>query len=91
MCADRIVVLKDLCRHYPMGQVVVKALDGVHLEVGMGEFAALVGSSGSGKSTLLNLIAEMDRSTAGQAIVAGRGVGDSPTGLWLSTAGAPWR
>ncbi len=75
MYADQIVVLRNVCRHYRMGQAVVKALDGVCLEVRGGEFVAVVGSSGSGKSTLLNLIAGIDRPTAGQVIVAGHDLG----------------
>jgi len=48
-----------------MGDSTVRALDGVTLQVNPGDFLALVGTSGSGKSTLLNLIAGLDRPTAG--------------------------
>jgi putative ABC transport system ATP-binding protein len=56
---------KDLKRHYRKGQSTVRALDGVSMTIGQGEFLGLLGTSGSGKSTLLNLIAGLDRPTEG--------------------------
>jgi ABC-type lipoprotein export system ATPase subunit len=61
-----------LCRHYRMGETVIRAVDGVDLEVSAGEFVALLGSSGSGKSSVLNLIAGLDRPTSGSVIVHDR-------------------
>lgn len=63
---------EQLCRHYRMGETVIRAVDGVTLEVRGGEFVALLGSSGSGKSSVLNLIAGLDRPTSGSVIVHGR-------------------
>jgi putative ABC transport system ATP-binding protein len=59
----------NLCRHYRMGETLIRAVDGVSLEVRAGDFVALLGSSGSGKSSVLNLIAGLDRPTSGSVVV----------------------
>jgi putative ABC transport system ATP-binding protein len=70
--ADVWLVVESLRRHFRRGPQLVKALDGIDLEIGRGEFLALVGASGSGKSTLLNLVAGLDTPTSGRVVVDGR-------------------
>jgi putative ABC transport system ATP-binding protein len=59
-------------RYYTMGDATVHAVEDVSFTIASGEFAALLGPSGSGKSTLLNLLAGLDRLSAGSITVAGR-------------------
>ena len=63
-------------RHFRMGEATIRAVDGISLDVAAGGFVALLGSSGSGKSSLLNLLAGLDRPTAGAVIVDGRNLAE---------------
>jgi len=65
---------QNLKKHYRMGETLVRALDGVSISVGEGEFLALLGTSGSGKSTLLNLIAGLDHPTDGSLRIDGNDI-----------------
>ena len=63
---------KDLFKIYKREELEVVGLRGLDLEVRTGEFLAIVGSSGSGKSTLLNVLAALDKPSAGQVYVGNR-------------------
>lgn len=69
---------EDLSRHYRRGKHEVRALEGVSVSIGRGEFVSLVGSSGSGKTTLLNLLAGLDTPTRGWVEFDGIRLADIP-------------
>ncbi len=71
MSFDIIIQLEDLARHYEMGGVTIKALDGVDIEINRGEYLSIVGPSGSGKTTLFNMIGGLDRPTRGRVYIDG--------------------
>ncbi len=68
------VRLEDVRKTYRTGEVDVHAVRGVSMEIGQGEFVALMGSSGSGKSTLMNILGCLDRPTAGRYFLDGEDV-----------------
>ncbi|MCQ2570845.1 MAG: ABC transporter ATP-binding protein [Candidatus Saccharibacteria bacterium] len=75
---SKILEVKNLVKTYGKGDNLVKAVDGVNLEVEKGEFVAIIGASGSGKSTLLHMIGGVDRpdKKGGEIIVDGQNITD---------------
>lgn len=67
--SEYIVRTKDLVKEYVMGSTVLRALDGVSLDVRRGEYISLMGPSGSGKSTLFNMIGGLDKPTQGSVFI----------------------
>jgi putative ABC transport system ATP-binding protein len=71
---DAIIVLNEVRKEYVMGEVRIRAADGISFEVNRGELAVVLGPSGAGKSTVLNIIGGMDRPTTGEVWVKGKNV-----------------
>ncbi|QSX09382.1 ABC transporter ATP-binding protein [Alkalibacter rhizosphaerae] len=65
------IQLKDVVKTYTMGEVVIKAVDGVDFEIEKGDFAVVLGASGAGKTTVLNLLGGMDHFDSGSITVDG--------------------
>jgi putative ABC transport system ATP-binding protein len=81
----KIVQARNVSKVFKRDAFEVKALDDVSIEIGQGEFLALMGPSGSGKTTLLNMIAAIDRPTSGELLVLGENIfrlSDAQSARW---------
>ena len=79
MCDDKLLVLRDVRKHYPLGggflrrtAGIIKAVDGIDLDISRGETVGLVGESGCGKSTLGRVILKLEDPTSGEIIFRGQ-------------------
>src|SRR5439155_8895709 len=68
---NAVIKLQDIHKIYHTGEVDVHAVRGVSLQIGRGEFVAIMGASGSGKSTLMNILGCLDRPTSGAYLLDG--------------------
>ncbi|MEL0164053.1 MAG: ATP-binding cassette domain-containing protein, partial [Candidatus Heimdallarchaeota archaeon] len=69
MKKEILIEATEIKKYYQLGEIEVKALDGINIEVISGEFLAIVGPSGSGKSTLINMLGGVDKPDTGQIII----------------------
>ena len=72
---EHLIELQDIYKIYQMGEVEVRANDGISFSIDAGEMVAIVGKSGSGKSTIMNIIGALDVPTAGKYYLNGIDVG----------------
>lgn len=71
---ENLIEIQDVFKIYPSAEDEVKALRGINITVGKGEFVAVVGSSGSGKSTMMNILGCLDVPTSGSYLLDGEDV-----------------
>ena len=70
-----IIEVQDLKKDFYVGEITVRALKGINLEITEGEFVAIMGTSGSGKSTMLNILGCLDKPTSGSYLLDGISMG----------------
>ena len=68
------IQFNDVAKTYKMGEVEIKALDGISFPIEKGEFVVIVGPSGAGKTTVLNILGGMDKPTTGEVWVDGKDI-----------------
>jgi len=66
---NKLIEFKDVTKEYKIGEVSIKALNGVDFTISEGEFVVILGASGAGKSTILNILGGMDTATKGQVYI----------------------
>ncbi|MFC1682399.1 ABC transporter ATP-binding protein [Nanoarchaeota archaeon] len=71
-----IIGLKNVAKHYEMGEEIVRAVDGMDISIQDGDFVAIMGPSGSGKSTLMNLTGSLDLATKGDFYLSEENIED---------------
>ncbi len=69
-----IVRMDNIKKYYGTGSKIVRALDGVSIEIEKGKFVGIVGPSGSGKYTLLNIMGGLDHPTSGDVMIGGKDI-----------------
>jgi len=74
--SDILISARNLKRHYVQGENVIKALDGVSVDIRAGEYVAIMGPSGSGKSTFMNQLGALDVPSDGALLLAGENLAD---------------
>lgn len=75
---EPLIIVRDLTKHYEMGDNVVRALRGVSFDITRGSFVAIMGPSGSGKTTLMDILGCLSRPTSGEYILNGTPVAALP-------------
>lgn len=71
---EPIITMTDVVKEYRMGEISIRAADGISFEVGQGELVVVLGPSGAGKSTVLNILGGMDHATSGEVLVSGKDI-----------------
>lgn len=69
---NTLIEFKNVTKEYKVGELPIRALDGIDFSISEGEFVVVLGASGAGKSTILNLLGGMDVASSGQVVVGGQ-------------------